>query len=245
MLHVSLLAWVATIGAIAALFALDLFVSRPGHAHTVGFREAVLASVFYVAVAIAFGVAFGAIAGWDHGTEYFAGYIVEKSLSVDNLFVRRDHDDLRGSRRVPAAGAHLRHPRCADHARDLHRSRRGAHRDVLVHVRGLWRPPRAHCDSAIPPSRPGPGRGGQRDRAGRTPRHSVHRRLRGRAHAHPQRRAQRPHAAVPRLPRHREQRPAVRARLDPSPSSASPRRLTSSSRPTRSRCWACERSTSS
>jgi tellurite resistance protein TerC len=87
MLHVSLLAWVATIGAIAALFALDLFVSRPGHAHMVGVREAVLASVFYVAVAIAFGVAFGAIAGWDHGTEYFAGYIVEKSLSVDNLFV--------------------------------------------------------------------------------------------------------------------------------------------------------------
>jgi tellurite resistance protein TerC len=86
-LHVSLLAWILTIGAIAGLFALDLFVSRPGHAHTVGFREAVLASVFYVAVAIAFGVVFGTIAGWDYGTEYFAGYIVEKSLSVDNLFV--------------------------------------------------------------------------------------------------------------------------------------------------------------
>src|SRR4029078_5126435 len=69
------------------LFALDLFVSRPGHAHTVGFREAALASVFYVSVAIAFGVAFGLIAGWDFGAEYFAGYVVEKSLSVDNLFV--------------------------------------------------------------------------------------------------------------------------------------------------------------
>ena len=69
------------------LFALDLFVSRSGHAHTVGFREAAIGSVFYVSVAIAFGVVFGLIAGWEFGAEYFAGYIVEKSLSVDNLFV--------------------------------------------------------------------------------------------------------------------------------------------------------------
>jgi tellurite resistance protein TerC len=87
MLVVTFAGWVATIGFIAGLFVLDLFVSRPGHAHTVGFREAVVASVFYVSVAIAFGVVFGLIAGWDFGAEYFAGYIVEKSLSVDNLFV--------------------------------------------------------------------------------------------------------------------------------------------------------------
>jgi len=86
-LDVTFAGWTATIGLIAALFALDLFVSRPGHEHEVGFREAVSASVFYVAVALAFGVAFGFIAGWDFGAEYFAGYIVEKSLSVDNLFV--------------------------------------------------------------------------------------------------------------------------------------------------------------
>ena len=87
MLEVTLAGWAATIGVIAALFALDLFVSRPGHAHTVGFREAATASAFFVSVAIAFGVIFGLIAGWDFGAEYFAGYIVEKSLSVDNLFV--------------------------------------------------------------------------------------------------------------------------------------------------------------
>ena len=45
------------------------------------------ASLFYIGAAIAFGVVFGTIAGWDFGAEYFAGYIVEKSLSVDNLFV--------------------------------------------------------------------------------------------------------------------------------------------------------------
>jgi TerC family integral membrane protein len=87
MLDVTFAGWAATIGAIVALFAVDLFVSRPGHAHVVGFREAVVASVLYVTAAIAFGVVFGALAGWDFGAQYFAGYIVEKSLSVDNLFV--------------------------------------------------------------------------------------------------------------------------------------------------------------
>jgi tellurite resistance protein TerC len=87
MLEVTFAGWAATIAVIAALFLLDLFVTRPGHAHTVGFREAVVASVFYVSVAVAFGVIFGLIAGWDYGAEYFAGYMVEKSLSVDNLFV--------------------------------------------------------------------------------------------------------------------------------------------------------------
>src|SRR4051794_24643476 len=87
MLEVSFAGWAATIAAIAMLFVADLFISRPGHAHAVGFREAVIASVLYVTAAVAFGVVFGLIAGWDYGSQYFAGYVVEKSLSVDNLFV--------------------------------------------------------------------------------------------------------------------------------------------------------------
>jgi TerC family integral membrane protein len=86
-LDVTFAGWAATIALIVVLFAIDLFLSRPGHAHTVGFREAVSASIFFVSVALGFGVAFGVIAGWEFGAEYFAGYIVEKSLSVDNLFV--------------------------------------------------------------------------------------------------------------------------------------------------------------
>jgi tellurite resistance protein TerC len=53
----------------------------------VGFGEAARASIIYIVVAIAFGVVLGFVAGWEWGTEYFAGYILEKSLSVDNLFV--------------------------------------------------------------------------------------------------------------------------------------------------------------
>ncbi len=86
MLEVTVLAWAATVGLVIALFAADLLVAgrRP---HAVGFREAVGWSIFYVAVALAFGAVFGVVAGWRFGAEYFAGYIVEKSLSVDNLFV--------------------------------------------------------------------------------------------------------------------------------------------------------------
>lgn len=85
-LEVSLPIWIVTIVVIVALLALDLAVAaiRP---HAVGFREAVAWSVFYVAVAIVFGLIFTAWAGGTYGTEYFAGYLVEKSLSVDNLFV--------------------------------------------------------------------------------------------------------------------------------------------------------------
>jgi tellurite resistance protein TerC len=70
MLDVTVAGWAATLAVIAGLFVIDLFVSRPGHAHAVGFREAALASAFYVGVAIAFGLAFGVIAGWDSGAEY-------------------------------------------------------------------------------------------------------------------------------------------------------------------------------
>ena len=86
MLDVTTTAWLATVGLIAVLFAIDLIASGR-EAQVVGFREAVGWSVFYIAVALGFGVVFGFIAGWEFGGQYFAGYIVEKSLSVDNLFV--------------------------------------------------------------------------------------------------------------------------------------------------------------
>jgi tellurite resistance protein TerC len=85
-MEVTATAWAVTIGLIVALLAVDLAAGalRP---HAVGFREATAWSVFYIAVAVAFGLVLGWIAGWDFGIQYFAGYLVEKSLSVDNLFV--------------------------------------------------------------------------------------------------------------------------------------------------------------
>jgi tellurite resistance protein TerC len=85
-MDVSALGWMVTIGVILGLLVLDLVVSivRP---HEVGFREAAAWSAFYVAVAIVFGIVFAGQVGWGYGWEYFAGYLVEKSLSIDNLFV--------------------------------------------------------------------------------------------------------------------------------------------------------------
>ncbi|TDC86701.1 TerC family protein [Actinomadura sp. 7K507] len=86
MIEVSAGAWAATIVLIIGLFALDLVVAvrKPHH---VGMKEATFWSVFYIMVALLFGLAVLAFAGSTAGTEYYSGYIVEKSLSVDNLFV--------------------------------------------------------------------------------------------------------------------------------------------------------------
>ena len=86
MLEVTTAGWAATVGLVVVLLAIDLALAilRP---HEVGFREAVGWSIFYIAVAIGFGLGFASFAGWGFGGEYFAGYVVEKSLSVDNLFV--------------------------------------------------------------------------------------------------------------------------------------------------------------
>ena len=86
MLEISGLTWGVTIALVLGLLAVDLVLAamRP---HKVGFKEALAWSLFYIGVAIAFGVWFAAAYGGDAGTQYFAGWIVEKSLSVDNLFV--------------------------------------------------------------------------------------------------------------------------------------------------------------
>ncbi len=85
-MDVTLLTWAIVVGAILALIIIDLLtISRKPH--DVMFIEASIWSIFYIGVAIAFGVWVWQTAGSVSGTEYFAAYLVEKSLSVDNLFV--------------------------------------------------------------------------------------------------------------------------------------------------------------
>lgn len=85
-MDVGLNVWLITVAAVLALIALDFFAvsNKP---HEVGMREAALWSVFYIAIAIAWGVGIWMIYGGDYGTQYFTGWLVEKALSVDNLFV--------------------------------------------------------------------------------------------------------------------------------------------------------------
>jgi len=84
-MSVPLWVWAVTLVAIGLIVALDVWHARSPH--DVTFREAAKWSLVYVAAAIVFGVVVALTAGTTHATEFFAGYLVEKSLSVDNLFV--------------------------------------------------------------------------------------------------------------------------------------------------------------
>lgn len=78
--------WFATIALIAALLAFDFFF-HVRKAHIPSLREAATWSAIYVGLAVVFGIAVWVFGGHDMGFEYFSGYITEKALSVDNLFV--------------------------------------------------------------------------------------------------------------------------------------------------------------
>jgi tellurite resistance protein TerC len=78
--------WIGFLVGMVVLLAFDLrMASRRDHAQT--FSEAVLWSTFWIAVSCAFGGWLWLRFGAEPGLEFFAGYLLEKSLSVDNLFV--------------------------------------------------------------------------------------------------------------------------------------------------------------
>jgi TerC family integral membrane protein len=77
--------WAVTIAVVGVLLAVDFVATR--RPHEVSMREALAWSAFYVALPLAFGVWVWTAHGGDRGLEYYTGYLVEKSLSVDNLFV--------------------------------------------------------------------------------------------------------------------------------------------------------------
>jgi len=82
---VPLWGWLATLAGIGALVAVDVWQAR--RPHEVHFREALTWSLIYVGASLLFGGALAIFGGGEPATAYFAGYLVEKSLSVDNLFV--------------------------------------------------------------------------------------------------------------------------------------------------------------
>jgi tellurite resistance protein TerC len=78
--------WIATVAFITGLLLFD-FVVHVRKAHIPTLREASIWSALYVGIAVLFGVGVWVFGGSTMGTEYFAGYVTEKALSVDNLFV--------------------------------------------------------------------------------------------------------------------------------------------------------------
>jgi tellurite resistance protein TerC len=85
-MQVSPIAWILTIAAIAGLLAFD-FIFHVRKAHVPTLAEAAVWSAVYVGLALLFGIGVLVFGTSQSGSEYFAGYVTEKALSVDNLFV--------------------------------------------------------------------------------------------------------------------------------------------------------------
>jgi tellurite resistance protein TerC len=85
-LTVPVWAWAAFLAFVIAMLALDVFVLHR-KAHEVSLREASIWSAVWVAIGLGFGGVVWAWAGGGTAQAYLAGYLIEKSLSVDNIFL--------------------------------------------------------------------------------------------------------------------------------------------------------------
>src|SRR5919206_314776 len=85
-MDVPLWIWAITVAAVLGMLAFD-FLGHVRTPHAPSLRESALWSAAYVGIAVVFGLLVLAFAGAGPGGGYFAGYLTEKSLSVDNLFV--------------------------------------------------------------------------------------------------------------------------------------------------------------
>jgi tellurite resistance protein TerC len=81
-----LLEWSIFTVVILAMLSVDLFVLNR-RSHVIAVKEALLWSAMWIAVALIFGLGVFLTLGKQKGVEYLTGYVIEKSLSVDNLFV--------------------------------------------------------------------------------------------------------------------------------------------------------------
>ncbi|MGE0790934.1 MAG: TerC/Alx family metal homeostasis membrane protein [Sandaracinaceae bacterium] len=77
--------WIVFAAVLAALLAIDFLSHRGEHAQSK--KAALVWSAIWIGVGLAFGVVVLVAFGADHAVEYYAVYVIEKSLSVDNLFV--------------------------------------------------------------------------------------------------------------------------------------------------------------
>jgi tellurite resistance protein TerC len=82
---IPLWAWIAAVGVIAGLLAGDIVLHR--NRDLAGVRVALVESAAWIAVSVCFGLVLGLTSGWGLSGQYFSGYLLEKSLSVDNVVV--------------------------------------------------------------------------------------------------------------------------------------------------------------
>lgn len=85
-MHPPLLVWITFNLVIVALLALDLLYFHKKDKE-IGIKEAIIASAFWIALALAFNVGIYFYGGHDMALKFLTGYLIEKSLSIDNLFL--------------------------------------------------------------------------------------------------------------------------------------------------------------
>ena len=78
--------WAALVGAIVAMLVVDLLAVHKT-AHVISIKEAAIESTVWISIGLAFGVVMLVWQGGQAGGEYYASFLIEKSLSVDNVFV--------------------------------------------------------------------------------------------------------------------------------------------------------------
>ncbi|MBG6090192.1 TerC/Alx family metal homeostasis membrane protein [Actinomadura viridis] len=86
-MHVSSWVWALTLIGILAIITVDLLVIHRGDTREFTTRRAAFWSTVYIGLAVLFGLGVWAFSGGQYAAEYFGGFVTEKSLSVDNLFV--------------------------------------------------------------------------------------------------------------------------------------------------------------
>ncbi len=84
-MDVSIWAWVALLVIVLVMLAIDLFMHKS--AHVIAVKEAAIWSGIWVGVSVIVGVIIWFYYGSEFGLQFFTGYVIEKSLSVDNVFV--------------------------------------------------------------------------------------------------------------------------------------------------------------
>ncbi len=214
-LHVPLWAWAATVAALAVLLGADLFISaRRRGPERLG--EAALWTAGTIALAVAFGALIATAGSGAAAGQFFAGWLTEYSLSLDNLLVfilliGSSGVDRRYHGRVLLLGILL--ALLLRGAAD----RRGRCRPAAVRLGGISLrgiPRLRRGPAGVPP--PGSGRDGERRRAaGRAPHRAGRARGRRGPADHPGAGTPLRHAAAHPGHRHRGDRCAVRRRLHP------------------------------
>ena len=84
-MNVPLSAWFILMAGVLIMLAVDLLLHKK--AHVISVKEAAIWSTIWVSLGIAVGIVIWIVYGGEYGAQYLSGYVIEKSLAIDNVFI--------------------------------------------------------------------------------------------------------------------------------------------------------------